>query len=111
MAKRKRTNMVTRRVVEGRIIEVYEFKGGQIKKLDTIEISGKVNEKELAKQYNVDKVMVDTVKEIKGVYGLDVDTFMSLAVKLEDDTEDSEVSNETETEETIDKTTSKKKSK
>ena len=111
MAKRKRTNMVTRRVVEGRVIDVYEFKNGQITKLDTIEVTGKINEKALAEKYGVEKVMVDTVKEIKGVYGVDIDTFMSLAVKLEDDVEEAELSNETETEEPIDKTTSKKKSK
>lgn len=101
MSKRKRTNMVTRRVVEGRVIDVYEFKNGQISKLDTIEITGKVNEKTLAEKYGVDKVMVDTVKEIKGVYGVDIDTFMSLAVKLEDNVE-------AETEET-EKTSKKSK--
>ena len=105
MAKRKRTNMVTRRVVEGRVIDVYEFKNGQITKLDTIEVVGKVNEKALAEKYKVEKVMLDTVKEIKGVYGVDIDTFMSLAVKLEDE---AEVSTEDETEESIEKGTKKK---
>ena len=106
MTKRKRTNMVTRRVVEGRVIDVYEFKNGQITKLDTIEVAGKINEKALAENYGVEKVMVDTVKEIKGVYGVDIDTFMSLAVKLEDE---AEVSTEDETEESIEKKTMKKK--
>ena len=104
MAKRKRTNMVTRRVVEGRVIDVYEFKDGQITKLDTIEVAGKVNEKELAEKYNVGKVMVDTVREIKSVYGVDIDTFMSLAVKLEDSVEETE-------DDSAEETTTKKKRK
>ena len=84
-AKRKRTNMVTRRVVEGRVIDVYKFENGQVEKIDTIEVSGKVSEIALAKKYGVNKVMIDVVEEKKVVYGLDIDTFMSMAVKLEDE--------------------------
>ena len=83
--KRKRTNMVTRRVVEGRVVDVYKFENGQVEKIDTIEVSGKVSENALAKKYGVNKVMVDVVEEKKVVYGLDIDTFMSMAVKLEDE--------------------------
>ena len=83
--KRKRTNMVTRRVVEGRVIDVYKFENGQVEKIDTIEVSGKVSENALAKKYGVNKVMIDVVEEKKVVYGLDIDTFMSMAVKLDDE--------------------------
>lgn len=90
-AKRKRSNMVTRRVVESRTIDVYKFENGQVEKIDTIEVSGKVSEIELAKKYNVNKVMIDVVKENKVTYGLDIDTFMAQAVRIESDEE-----NETE---------------
>lgn len=82
---RKRSNMVTRRVVEGRVLDVYKFENGQIEKLDTITVSGKVSEIELAKEYGVNKVMIDTVSEVKAVYGVPVDEFMKIAVKLEDE--------------------------
>lgn len=101
MPKRVRRNMVTRRVTVGRIIDVYKFGNGKIELLERIQVTGRPNEKELAKKYGVEKVMVDEVDTVKATYGLDIDTFMSQAVLLEDEevAEDSEDSdNEVSTE-------------
>lgn len=92
--KRPKSNLVTRRVIEGKKVEVYKFENGGIELLDTIVVK-RVNEKELAEQYNVEKVMVNILEDVKAVYGLEIETFMELAHKVEyDDSENTEDSNE-----------------
>lgn len=81
--KRKRSNMITRRIITGKVVDVYKFENGTITLIERTTVS-KVNEKELAKKYEVNKVMVDVIEEVKEVYGVPVDEFMKMAVKVED---------------------------
>lgn len=78
-----KTSYVTRRVIENKEYKVYKVEGTQLELLDTIEIKGKVSERELAEKFGVSKVFVDCVKENKSIYGVPVDEFMKIAVKLE----------------------------
>lgn len=82
--KRLKSNLVTRRVIEGKRVEVYKFENGTIELLDTIVVK-RVNEKELAEQYNVGKVMVNILEDVKAVYGLEIEKFMELAHKVDYD--------------------------
>lgn len=82
MAKREKTNMVTRRVVESRTYDIYEVNGDKFTKLDTIAISGRVKEKELAEKYGVEKVTAIEIAVNKKVYGVPIDKFMELAVEV-----------------------------
>lgn len=75
--------MVTRKVIEHKVLNVYELKDGSIKFLGEETVQGKVSEKELAKKYNVDKVVTDVKEEHTAVYGVPVSQFMEIAVKLE----------------------------
>jgi hypothetical protein len=77
--------MVTRRVIESKKYKVYEMKDMQLTELDTIEEKGKISEKELAKKYKVDKVVIDCIEEKKVVYGMPVSEFMKYATIVEDE--------------------------
>lgn len=80
--------MVTRRVIESKTYDVYKVDGTQLVLIDTIEEKGKISEKELAKTYGVEKVVLVFKEEKKAVYGVPVSVFMEHAVKIEDtDTE------------------------
>jgi hypothetical protein len=79
--------MVTRKVIDAKKYNVYKMEGTNLTLLDTIEEKGKVSEKELAKKYKVDKVIVDCVEEKKVTYGMTVSEFMKYAVVVEDDAE------------------------
>lgn len=79
--------MVTRKVIDAKKYKVYKMEGLQLVELDEIEEKGKVSEKELAKKYGVDKVIVDCVEEKKVTYGMTVSEFMKYAVVVEDDAE------------------------
>lgn len=82
MAKREKSNMVTRRVIESRTYEVYEVKDGKFNLLGTETISGRVNENKLAEQYKVDKVVTVEIAVNKKIYGVPVDEFMKIAVEV-----------------------------
>lgn len=77
--------MVTRKVIEAKKYKVYKMDGLQLTELDTIEEKGKVSEKELAKKYKVDKVVIDCIEEKKVTYGMTVSEFMKYAVLVEDE--------------------------
>ena len=77
--------MVTRKVIDAKKYNVYKMEGTTLTLLDTIEEKGKVSEKELAKKYEVDKVIVDCVEEKKVTYGMTVSEFMKYAVVVEDE--------------------------
>lgn len=79
--------MVTRKVIDTKTYKVYKMEGLQLVELGTIEEKGKVSEKELAKKYEVDKVIVDCVEEKKVTYGMTVTDFMKYAVIVEDEAE------------------------
>jgi ribosome-binding protein aMBF1 (putative translation factor) len=78
--------MVTRKVIEAKKYNVYEMAGTTLNLLDTIEDKGKLSERELAKKYGVEKVVIDCIEEKKAVYGVPVSEFMKIAVKIEDET-------------------------
>jgi hypothetical protein len=77
--------MVTRKVIESKKYKVYKMDGLTLVELDTIEEKGKVSEKELAKKYKVDKVIIDCVEEKKVTYGMTVSEFMKYAELVEDE--------------------------
>lgn len=79
--------MVTRKVIDAKKYNVYKMEGITLTLLDTIEEKGKVSEKELAKKYEVDKVIIDCVEEKKVTYGMTVSEFMKYAVVVEDEAE------------------------
>lgn len=90
--------MVTRKVIETKKYKVYKMDGLTLVELDTIEEKGKVSEKELAKKYKVDKVIIDCVEEKKVTYGMPVSEFMKYATLVEDEEaeqEKTEASDET----------------
>ena len=87
--------MVTRKVIETKKYNVYKMEGLVLTLLDTIEEKGKVSEKELAKKYEVEKVVIDCVEEKKVTYGMTVSEFMQYAVVVEDEAEAEEVQTET----------------
>ena len=89
--KRKKSNMVVRRVNQCKVCDIYSFKNGEAKYLGRREITTKINETEIAKEFGVDKVIIDVVETKQARYGLDIDTFMSLAVLLTDEDEVEEV--------------------
>lgn len=91
--KRKKSNMVVRRVNQCKVCDIYSFKNGETKLLGRREITTKINETEIAKEFGVDKVIIDVVETKQARYGLDIDTFMSLAVLLTDEDEVEEVAN------------------
>ena len=82
-----KTNMVTRRVIESRTYNIFSLDNETMTKLDTIDIKGRVNEKELAKKYNVDKVAVIEIAVTKKVYGVPIDEYMKLAKEISCTTE------------------------
>lgn len=75
---------VTRRVIDSKTYDIYKMEGTNLIKLDTIEAKGKLSETELAKQYGVDKIVIDLVAEKKSVYGVPVSKFMEIAVLMDD---------------------------
>jgi len=84
---------VTRTVIESKKYNVYKMEGLQLVLLDTIEEKGKISEKELAKKYEVDKVILDLVEEKKVTYGMTVTEFMKYATVIEEEKEVSETDN------------------
>lgn len=82
MAKREKTNMVTRRVIESRTYEIYEVKDGNFNLLGVETLSGRVNENNLAKQYKVAKVVAIEKSVNKKIYGVPIDEFMKIAVEV-----------------------------
>lgn len=74
---------VTRTVIESKKYNVYKMEGLKLVLLDTIEEKGKISEKELAKTYKVDKVILDCVEETKVTYGMTVTDFMAHAVIID----------------------------
>ena len=89
MAKQK-SNMVTRRVVESRTYDIYSNVDGQLTKIGTKTISGRVNTSELAEEYKVDKVVLAEVSVNKKVYGVPIDEFMKIAVEVLQEQEEQE---------------------
>ena len=76
---------VTRTVIESKKYNVYKMEGLTLVLLDTIEEKGKISEKDLAKKFNVEKVILDLVEEKKVTYGMTVTEFMAHAVIIEDE--------------------------
>lgn len=79
--------MVTRKVVQNKIYKIYEMVGTGLKELDTIEAKKgqKLSARELAKKYNVKKVVIDCTEEKKITYGMPVSEFMKYATVIEDE--------------------------
>lgn len=78
-----KSNLVTRRVVEGRRYDIYKNESGDLIKLDERIISGKPNGREIAKEYGVEKVTIVERDQIKKVFGMPVEEFMKYAVEIE----------------------------
>lgn len=96
MAKREKTNMITRRVIESRTYEVYEVVNGEFKLLGTETLSGRVNDAKLAEQYSVEKVVTVEIAVNKKVYGVPVEDFMAIAVDITADEETTQTENKGE---------------
>jgi hypothetical protein len=77
--------MVTRTVIDSKKYQVYQMVGTQLKPLDVIEGKGKISERDLAKKYNVDKVVLVCIEENKITYGMPVDEFMKYAQIVENE--------------------------
>lgn len=90
-----RERQVTRTVIESKKYNVYKMEGLKLVLLDTIDEKGKISEKELAKKYEVEKVILDLVEEKKVTYGMTVTEFMKYAVIIEEKAE-AEAEKETE---------------
>ena len=84
--KRKRTDYVTRRVMSTKTVVVYKLAGTNLEKLDTIEVDGKINEGELAKKYNVKKVVTVVTEQKQKIYGVPIEKFMEIAELLKEKT-------------------------
>lgn len=89
--------MVTRKVIEAKKYNVYKMEGLNLTLLATIEEKGKVSEKELAKKYKVDKVVIDCIEEKKVTYGMTVSEFMKYAQLVEDEENSDVQADEAET--------------
>lgn len=75
---------VTRRVIEGTTYDIKQVDGDKLIQLDTRVFKGKPKEKELAKEFNVEKVICIPQKVHKVVYGVPVDKFMEIAIKVKE---------------------------
>lgn len=84
---KKNESFVTRRVAGKRTVKVYELKDGVLTLLDEIELVGRVNEKNLAKEYKVDKVVTEVSESETEYWQVPVDEFMKIATKKETETE------------------------
>lgn len=73
---------ITRRVVKSTLYNIYKVDGTKLILIDQKEFSGRISEKELAKEYNVDKVVTTVEKVNKAVYGVPVDQFMKIAQEI-----------------------------
>lgn len=85
----KKTEYVTRRVVEETRYEVYEVSGGKLNLLGEEITKGKLSSKKMCEKYNVDDVHI-ILKDNKVVkYAIPVDKFMEspYLVKINDDGE------------------------
>lgn len=82
--KRTRTDYVTRRVKSTKTVDVYKLAGTNLEKLDTIEVDGKINEGELAKKYNVKKVVTVVKEQKQKIYGVPIEKYMEIAELLEE---------------------------
>lgn len=82
--KRARTDYVTRRVMSTKRVDVYKLAGTNLEKLDTIEVDGKINEGELAKKYNVKKVVTVVKEQKQKIYGVPIEKYMEIAELLEE---------------------------
>lgn len=88
MAKSK---MVTRRVKLNSTYEVFKVEGTNLVKLGEKTIKGRPSEKELEKEFNVDKVVCVLKSEEKAIFGVPVDDFMAIAVRVDkEENEESE---------------------
>ena len=94
----KESKYITRRVVEGCKYNVYTWgKNGEPKLLDTVEIKGRINKKELGDKYKVESKNIFTkqIDVIRKKYVMTVDDFMKYAVDLDSlSKEEQEVANE-----------------
>lgn len=79
----KKSNYVTRRIVESKTVKIYSLENGELSELDTIEVKGKLSEKELAKKYNVNNIVTEVVAEDNATYGVPIDKFMEIAERLD----------------------------
>ena len=85
--------MVTRKVIAKKKVRVFTIENGAIKELEILETSGRISERELAKQHKVDKVFTDVLETTYKTYGMPVADFMQFAVEIK---EDSDAAEETE---------------
>ena len=75
------TRKITRKVVESRTYKIYSLINGQATLLDTRDIKGRVKEYELKKEFGVDNVATELVKENYVTYSMSIDDFMKYAEK------------------------------
>ena len=81
----KKTNYVTRKIVEETTYKVYEVDGTKLKPLGTEIKKGKVSQAEMCDKYNVEKVYIEAVGTKKKTYGVPIEKFMAIAVELDED--------------------------
>ena len=80
----KKTNYVTRKIVEETTYKVYEVVGTELKELGTETKKGKISQAEMCDKYNVKEVYIKAVDSKKKCYGIPVDKFMEIAVELDE---------------------------
>lgn len=90
----KKTNQVTRRVVESRKIEIYKVDtANKMTLLLTQVVSGRISETALAKEHKIDKkkgesIFVKTISEKVINYAMPTEEFMKYAVVVRDEVGD-----------------------
>ena len=67
--------------MESRTYKIYSLINGQATLLDTRDIKGRVKEYELKKEFGVDNVATELVKENYVTYSMSIDDFMKYAEK------------------------------
>jgi hypothetical protein len=85
-AKEPKEKMVTRTVTESMEVKVYAFTKGQTELKATItvtELPKKTEQKELAKKYGCDSVILEVVKENNVTYECPVSVYMANAKRVE----------------------------
>lgn len=83
-----KTNYVTRRVTRNKEVAIYSLENGKLELIDTRVIDGRPNERQLAEEFKVSKVVCETVKSEVVTYGVEVEKFMEIATIIEKSNED-----------------------
>lgn len=70
---------ITRKIVKSRIYDIYALENGNARFLETIEVEGRIKERELCSKHNVKNIAAELKKENVEIYSVPVSKFMEIA--------------------------------